>query len=112
MTLPGRRLLPTTIGAALIALTLAAASARADGAVNVTIQNFDFSPMAVTVARGTTVTWRNLDEEPHTVVGVDGSFRSGALDQADTFSMRFDRPGVYKYVCSIHPKMTASITVK
>jgi plastocyanin len=77
----------------------------------VAIKNFDFA-MEVTVTPGSTVTWKNLDGEPHTVVSTDGLFRSPALDQNDTFSFKFDKPGVYKYLCSIHPKMRATVTVK
>jgi plastocyanin len=46
------------------------------------------------------------------VTSADGLFRSGALDQNDTFSFKFVKAGIYKYVCSIHPKMVATITVK
>jgi plastocyanin len=79
---------------------------------SVVMKNFDFSPMALTVHAGTTVTWKNLDGEPHTVTSADGLFRSGALDQNDTYSFKFVKAGVYKYVCTIHPKMVATITVK
>jgi plastocyanin len=79
---------------------------------SVVMKNFDFSPMALTVRAGTIVTWTNLDGEPHTVTSTDGLFRSGALDQNDTFHFKFDKPGVYKYLCSIHPRMLATITVK
>jgi len=101
---------------ALLALSLfgalaLSAPAFADDA-NVVMKNFDFAPMAITVKAGTTVTWKNLDGEPHTVVSVDGLFRSGALDQNDTYSFKFDKPGTYKYLCSIHLKMMAVITVK
>jgi plastocyanin len=58
------------------------------------------------------VTWKNLDEEPHTVTSTDGSFRSEALDGGDTFRFRFAKPGVYKYLCTVHPRMVASVTVK
>ena len=78
----------------------------------VVMKNFDFSPMTLTVPAGTTVTWKNTDGEPHTVTSVDGKFRSGALDENDTFKFKFDKPGTYKYVCSIHPKMMAAIIVK
>ena len=78
----------------------------------VVMKNFDFSPMDITVASGSTVTWKNLDGEPHTVASRDGLFRSPALDQNDTYQFKFDKPGVYKYICSIHPKMRATITVK
>jgi plastocyanin len=78
----------------------------------VVMKNFDYSPMALSVPVGATVTWKNLDGEPHTVVSVDGAFRSAALDQNDTYSFTFKKAGTFKYVCSIHPKMMASITVK
>ncbi len=77
----------------------------------VPIKNFDFA-MEVTVTPGSTVTWKNLDGEPHTVVSADGLFRSPALDQNDSYSFKFEKPGVYKYICSIHPKMRATVTVK
>ena len=81
------------------------------GDTAVTIKNFDFHPMAVSVPVGATVTWKNLDGEPHTVTSTNGSFRSEALDEDDTFTFRFTTPGVYKYLCTIHPKMVATVTV-
>ena len=82
------------------------------GEVAVTIKNFDYSPMDLEIAAGTTVMWKNLDGEPHTIASLDGQFRSQALDQNDSFRFTFDHPGVFKYICSIHPKMKATITVK
>jgi plastocyanin len=86
--------------------------APAPASVAVTIKNFDFAPMEVTAPVGATVTWKNLDEEPHTVTSADGLFHSGALDEGESFSYRFTKPGVYRYVCSIHPRMMASVTIK
>jgi plastocyanin len=97
--------------AAGLALLLAANAARADDA-QVTIKNFDFMPMSLTVGAGTTVTWTNKDGEPHTVIGESGLFRSGALDTGASYSFTFAKPGTYKYLCGIHPKMTAEIVVK
>src|ERR1700756_5424026 len=97
---------------ASLGLALAGQAIGAPSAVQVSIKNFDFQPMAVTVPVGATVTWKNLDEEPHTVTSTDGTFRSEALDGGDTFQFRFTKPGVYKYLCTVHPRMTASITVK
>jgi len=94
----------------LLAAMLSASGAHAADLM-VVMKNFDYSPMEVTIAPGTTVTWKNLDGEPHTIASRDGLFRSPALDQNDTFQFKFDTPGVYKYVCSIHPKMMATITV-
>jgi plastocyanin len=82
------------------------------GEVAVTIRNFDYSPMTLEIAPGTTVVWKNLDGEPHTIASLDGQFRSQALDQNDSFRFTFDHPGVFKYICSIHPKMKATITVR
>ena len=90
----------------------AAPASAQPAAANVVMKNFDFAPMSLTVSAGTVVTWKNLDGEPHTVTSADGLFRSGALDQNDSFSFRFAKPGTYKYVCSIHPKMMAAIIVK
>jgi plastocyanin len=87
-------------------------SAKAQDANTIVMKNFDFSPMMLTVKAGTTVTWKNLDGEPHTVVSPDGAFRSHALDQGDAFTFKFDKPGTYKYICSIHPKMRAAIIVQ
>jgi plastocyanin len=95
---------------AFVLLLTGMSAATADDAT-VTIKNFNFA-MDVTVTSGSTVTWKNLDGEPHTVASADGLFRSPALDQNDSFSFKFDKPGVYKYICSIHPKMRATVTVK
>ncbi len=80
----------------------------------VTIDNFAFGPAAITVAPGTKVTWTNRDDEPHTVVSADDprAFKSGALDTGDNFSFTFDKPGTYRYFCSIHPHMTGTVVVK
>jgi plastocyanin len=96
---------------ALMALIALAGPARA-AETTVVIKNFDFAPMNLTVAAGTTVIWKNFDDEPHTVTSTDGLFRSGALDEDESFKFRFDKPGVYKYLCNIHPKMRATIVVR
>jgi len=80
----------------------------------VTIDNFNFNPQVVTVARGTKVTWVNRDDVPHTATSSDSppKFKSKALDTDDRFSFVFTQPGVYPYFCAVHPKMTAKIVVK
>jgi plastocyanin len=104
-------------GALAVSLLLAvpptsgSAAADAPQANAVVMKNFDFSPMSLTIKAGSSVTWKNLDGEPHTVTSVDGLFRSGALDQNDSFTFKFDKPGTYKYLCSIHPRMMAAIIV-
>jgi|SRR5579859_3100563 plastocyanin len=97
----------------LIAVSAAdTASAQAQAPSTVVIKNFMFSPMAVVIKAGTTVTWKNLDGEPHTVVNDAGLFRSSALDENDTYKFKFEKPGVYKVFCGIHPNMKETITVQ
>jgi plastocyanin len=64
------------------------------------------------VKAGSTVVWTNKDEEPHTVVSTAGVFRSGAMDTNNHFSFRFDKPGTYQFICSIHPQMVGTIVVQ
>jgi amicyanin len=95
------------------ALTPFVPASRADNAVeNVTIDNFTFAPHRLTVKRGTTVTWINRDDIPHTVTAVDLQFRSKALDSDDSYSFTFTAPGTYAYFCSLHPRMTGTIVVE
>ncbi|ASL48194.1 Amicyanin-alpha [Burkholderia sp. AD24] len=100
------------LGASLFAVAAGSSVARAQTPDAVVIKNFMFSPMAMTVKAGSTVTWKNLDGEPHTVVNDAGLFRSAALDQNDTYQFKFDKPGVYKVFCGIHPTMKETITVE
>ena len=80
--------------------------------MEVKIDNFSFGPATLTVPAGTTVTWTNRDDIPHTVVSTDGDFKSKVLDTDDKFSFRFAKAGTYPYFCSIHPKMTAKVIVQ
>jgi len=100
------------ISATLLAAALALGGAQAMTQPNaVTIKNFSFG-QPISVTAGSTVTWRNSDGEPHTVVSVDGLFRSAALDTGETFSFKFTKQGTFKYVCTIHPRMVSTVTVK
>ena len=90
-----------------------AASARPTPAtMEVGIDNFAFGPTDLTVAVGTTVTWTNRDDIPHTVVSTDKVFKSKVLDTDEKFSFTFSTPGTYPYFCSIHPKMTGKVVVQ
>jgi plastocyanin len=110
------RLAALGLGMALVgtlpkALPAGEAAAVANPAV-IRIDNFSFTPPTLVVAPGTTVTWTNADDSPHSVREKDGKFKSAALDTDDTFSQTFTAPGEYDYFCSIHPYMTAKIVVK
>jgi plastocyanin len=90
----------------------ASAAAAQSGAAEVKIDNFSFGPATLTVAVGTTVTWVNHDDIPHTVVSTDGAFKSKVLDTDEKFSFTFSKAGAYPYFCSIHPKMTGKVVVQ
>jgi plastocyanin len=82
--------------------------------MEVKIDNFTFGPAALTVPVGTTVTWTNKDDIPHTVVSTDDpkAFKSKVLDTDEKFSFTFSKAGTYPYFCSIHPKMTGKVIVQ
>jgi plastocyanin len=103
------RCVPSAAVAALAAVTLGAA-APAPSVIK--IDNFTFGPTATTVPVGTTVTWVNEDDIPHTVVATDKSFKSKVLDTDEKFSFTFAHAGTYEYFCSIHPHMTGKVIVR
>ena len=93
------------------AISLCLGGARAEQTTKVMIDNFTFEPAQLTVKVGTTVTWTNHDDIPHTVVSA-GKFRSKTMDTEDSFSFTFTAAGDYKYFCSLHPHMTGMIKVE
>ena len=78
----------------------------------VKIDNFSFAPETIKVSVGTTVTWINRDDIPHTVVSTDGVFKSKVRDTDEKFSYTFTKAGTYPYFCSVHPKMTGKVVVQ
>ena len=90
-------------------------AAPAPANATVTIDNFAFTTPTITVTAGTTITWTNRDDIPHTVTASDGpppSFRSHPLDTGDHYAMLFAKPGTYNYFCSLHPKMRGTVIVR
>jgi plastocyanin len=108
-TLLSRRMLGLGLTAAAI-LGCRITTARGED-ITVTIDNFTFSPAELTVRIGTTVTWKNHDDIPHTVVSA-GRFKSKVLDTDDSYIFTFTSAGDYKYFCSLHPHMTGVIKVE
>jgi plastocyanin len=99
---------------ALVAKSAPAETAAPAATVEVKIDNFSFGPATLTVAPGTTVTWTNRDDIPHTVVSTDDpkAFKSKVLDTDEKFSYTFTKAGTFAYFCSVHPKMTGTVVVK
>jgi 3',5'-cyclic-AMP phosphodiesterase len=83
----------------------------AAGGHDVMMDNFSFTPPSASVPVGSTVTWTNHDDVPHTVVSTGRVFKSPVLDTDGQFSHQFEAAGTYKYFCSIHPRMTGEIVV-
>jgi plastocyanin len=96
----------------LVSLVAARAGAADEATIQVSAKNFMFTPASITVKAGTTVTWVNLDDEPHTVFSDAGLFRSAALDTKERFSFKFEKAGTYHYLCTIHPRMLGTVMVE
>jgi plastocyanin len=108
----GERIMRITFlasGVVLLAALLAPAAAATT--YDVDIAGFAFDPDTLTIVVGDTVRWTNSDAAPHTATSNTGVFDSGTLATGDQFSYTFDQVGSYPYFCSIHPSMTAVITV-
>lgn len=88
------------------------AQQRAQATADVKVANFSFGPATLAVPVGTTVTWTNRGDTPHTVVSADRVFKSKVLDTDEKFSYTFATPGTFSYSCSIHPKMTGKVVVQ
>lgn len=99
---------PTTSSPAAPAPTTTAPTAAAQ----IVIDNFAFSPAALTVQPGQTVTVVNHDSATHTLTSSGGAFDTGPINPGK--SATFTAPataGAYAYVCSIHASMHGTLTV-
>ena len=99
-------------GAAMSVVACESRAATVPAAQDVHIGNFTFNQPFLTVRPGTTVTWVNDDDIPHTVVAKDMTFKSKVLDTGERFSFTFAKAGQFDYFCSIHPHMTGKVIVK
>ena len=81
------------------------------GEAKVSIANFAFDPVTLTIKTGTTVTWTNNDTVAHNVQSDDGSWGSTSLAKGATFTHTFTQAGTFPYHCGVHPKMKATIIV-
>jgi plastocyanin len=93
--------------------------ASAGGGASVEMKDIQFDPSDLTVKAGETITFTNDESVQHDVhkeSGPGGDFSSGpdgGMQQGDTFKLKLDKPGTYKYVCHVHaPGMAGTITVK
>ncbi|MEU0073065.1 plastocyanin/azurin family copper-binding protein [Streptomyces sp. NPDC006332] len=99
---------------ALLALPLLPAGQASAASYSVTMKGYAFSPANLTVPVGSTVTWTNQDTAPHDVKTTSGpvSIHSPMLNKGQSWSFTFTAAGAYGYYCTVHPNMTAGITVR
>ena len=83
----------------------------APDAASVEIVDFAYDPVNVTVSVGGTVEWTNSDSAPHTATAEDDRFDTGSLDKGDAAKITFDEAGSFKYICTFHPFMNATVEV-
>jgi len=98
---------PRWLGLLIVTLVATACSAPGSSANPVKTTQVDlppsyvFQPVVVEVARGSTVTWTNHDNFTHSVQ-VQGQSDVHMLNPGQTTQIRFDQPGSYAYVCTLH----------
>jgi plastocyanin len=98
--------------AILLACLIAPVAAHSDTDAKVGIDNFKFGPGTLTITKGTSVTWTNEDDIPHTIVLNALGVRSKTLDTDKAFTYAFDKAGTFAYICGLHPFMKGQVVVK
>jgi len=94
------------VGAAAGDLSVARAAER-----TVVMDGVKFEPATITVERGDSVRWVNKDPFPHTATS-RGAFDSKEIAAGKSWKWTARKPGVYDYVCTLHPTMKGSVTVR
>jgi len=98
----------------LLSAGIALAAPAEAAAYNVVIKQYAYSPASLTIDQGDTVTWTNQDSVQHDVMVTAGAamVHSPMLSQGQSWSHTFTTAGSYSYICSVHPDMKASVTVR
>jgi plastocyanin len=99
-------------GAPLARAARGPAKAQPNGSIDAVIEAFAFEPKRIEANVGQAVTWTNRDPAEHTVTEEGGGFDSGTMAANGSFTRKFDRPGEYRYICALHPGMTAMVAVR
>jgi plastocyanin len=81
------------------------------GATVIKMQDIQFHPRNASVKMGDTVCWTNEDSVQHDAVADSGAFKSALFGKGQTFTWKADTAGTIKYVCTVHPNMTAELKV-
>ena len=91
---------------------IAACARPAPRAYTVKMQNFGFTPAELTVARGDTVVWSNLDIVPHSATARNSAWDSKAIEANGSWRFATRDAGRYDYYCVFHPTMKGTIIVR
>ena len=108
-----RRLMLIVALAGMIGASFAPAAAPSGGKrYAVEIKDLKYVPTKLTIKAGDTVVWTNKDDNDHTVIASDDSFKSDKLGNGESYKFTFSKTGTFKYGCSYHPRMKGTITVE
>jgi plastocyanin len=77
----------------------------------VSIVDFGFDPVTLTITKGTKVRWTNTGNVTHTSTSTTGAWDSGSIAPDDAFTRRFKKVGTFRYHCTIHTQMRGKIVV-
>ena len=108
---PWRQIARLRFSAIVMLACAAGGPAAYAGDVTVTIENMQFAPATLTVKRGDTVTWVNDDLVPHTATA-GNTFDSKSIEPGKSWSWVAKASTQLKYVCTLHPSMTATLVVQ
>jgi len=77
---------------------------------------FGYFPKRTRIKPGTTVTFTNAGDTPHTATSFEngkiGNWDTGPLASGESKAIQFDKPGNYYYICTPHPWMYGQIIVE
>ena len=102
-----------TLVLVLVLLLVVAVPAAADTSalLRTRVEDFRFRPRMQTGTTADTFGFRNFGPSVHTVTSTTGVFDSGNMAVGQVFGVTGLAPGVYDYLCTLHPNMTGRLTV-
>ena len=108
----GMRIVAAVIFALLLASFVTVARPSVQGAqVSVAIEDYNFTPAALTVPVGTTVLWTNKGQDTHTTTSDSSMWDSGAMTNGKPFSFTFAKAGTFAYHCTFHAGLMRATVV-
>ncbi|HXH12549.1 MAG TPA: PQQ-binding-like beta-propeller repeat protein [Alphaproteobacteria bacterium] len=75
-------------------------------------REYGYGPGRIRIKAGTTVTWTNIGELPHTATAEKLEWDTGDINPGESKSITFNEPGNYYYICKPHPWMYGQVIVE